>query len=82
MITTKINNVVILLSDEIFENFFIISNKKYPIDTPEHIRAAWSYFHMPRDYEKYSKEDRNIINNKIIKAWKDKIFPDGPPSAK
>ena len=32
MITTKINNVVILLSDEIFENFFIISNKKYPIE--------------------------------------------------
>ena len=82
MITTKINNVVILLSDEIFENFFIISNKKYPIDTPEHRRAAWSYFHMPRDYEKYSKEDRNIITNKIIKAWKDKISPDGPPSAK
>jgi len=74
--------VVIFLSDEIFENFFIINNKKYPIDTLEHIRAAWSYFHMPRDYEKYSKEDKNIITNKIIKAWKDKISPDGPPSAK
>lgn len=74
--------MVIFLSDEIFENFFIINNKKNPIDTPEHIRAAWSYFHMPRDYEKYSKEDRNIITNKIIKAWKDKISPDGPPSTK
>lgn len=56
-------------------------NKKYPIDNEEHIRAAWNYFHMPRDYEKYSDEDRKIIRKKIIKAWKDKISPDGPPSA-
>lgn len=55
-------------------------NNKYPIDTPEHIRAAWSYIHMPRDFEKYSPEDRKTIENKIIKAWKDKISPDGPPS--
>lgn len=53
-------------------------NKKYPIDTPEHIRAAWRYFHMPRDYEKYSAKDRETIKNKIIKAWKAKISPDGP----
>ena len=45
-------------------------NKKYPIDTPEHISAAWSYFHMPRDYEKYSEKDRKTIINKIVKAWK------------
>ncbi len=56
-------------------------NKKYPIDTPEHIRAAWSYFHMPRDYEKYSPADRETITKKIIKAWKEKISSDGPPSA-
>ncbi len=56
-------------------------NNKYPIDTPEHIRAAWSYFHMPRDYEKYSERDRKTITNKIIKAWKEKISPEGPPSA-
>lgn len=54
-------------------------NKKYPIDTEKHIRAAWNYFHMPRDYEKYSENDRQIIKNKIIKAWKEKISPDGPP---
>lgn len=57
-------------------------NNKYPIDTPEHIRAAWSYFHMRRDYEKYSQKDRKIIKDKIIKAWKDKISSDGPPSVK
>ena len=50
-------------------------------DTPEHIRAAWSYFHMPRDYEKYSVEDRKIITNKIVEAWKKKISREGPPEA-
>lgn len=55
-------------------------NDKYPIDTPEHIRAAWSYFHMRRDYEKYSEKDRQEIKNKIVQAWKEKISPDGPPA--
>ena len=55
-------------------------NKKYPIDNPEHIRASWNYFHMPRNFEKYSQTDRKTIKNKIIKAWKDKIDIDGPPS--
>lgn len=56
-------------------------NKKYPIDTPEHIRAAWTYLHMPRDYDKYDEKDRQIIKNRIIKAWKEKINPQGPPCA-
>ena len=56
-------------------------NKKYPIDTVEHIRAAWNYFHMPRDYNKYSIEDRKIIEDKIIKACKEKIDLNGPPEA-
>lgn len=55
-------------------------NNKYPIDTPEHIRAAWRYIHIPRDYEKYSKKDVQTIKNKIIDAWKKKISPEGPPS--
>ena len=33
------------------------TNKKYPVDTPEHIRAAWSYIHHPNDAAKYSPED-------------------------
>ncbi len=61
--------------------FADVVNKKYPIDTIEHIRAAWRYFHIPRDYQKYSNEDRKIIKNKIIKAWKEKIDPNGPPEA-
>ena len=36
---------------------------------------------MQRDYEKYSEQDRKTITNKIIKAWKEKISPEGPPSA-
>lgn len=62
-------------------NFADDINKKYPIDTEEHIRAAWSYIHMNRDSEKYSKKDLNTIENKIIKAWKEKINPAGPPEA-
>lgn len=56
-------------------------NKKYPIDTPEHIRAAWNYIHIPRDYEKYSQRDVETIKNRIIKAWKQKMSSDGLPSA-
>lgn len=56
-------------------------NNKYPIDSEEHIRAAWSYIHMPRNYEKYDKKDLKTIENRIIEAWKEKINPDGPPEA-
>lgn len=54
-------------------------NNKYPLDTEEHIRASWNYFHMPRDYDKYNEADRKTIKARIIKAWKEKINPDGPP---
>ncbi|MGH7049085.1 MAG: DUF6582 domain-containing protein, partial [Acetobacteraceae bacterium] len=30
--------------------------KRYPIDTEEHIRAAWNYIHQGRNAEKYSAE--------------------------
>lgn len=56
-------------------------NKKYPIDTPEHIRAAWSYIHMPRNFEKYSPKDIKSIQNKIVKAWKEQIALEGPPES-
>ncbi len=55
-------------------------NKKYPIDTEEHIRASWNYIHMPRNFEKYSENDCETIKKKIIKAWKENISPDGPPA--
>ena len=56
-------------------------NKKYPIDTEAHIRAAWNYINKPKNAGKYSAADLKTIKNKIIAAWKAKIDKDGPPSA-
>jgi hypothetical protein len=55
--------------------------KRYPIDTEKHIRAAWSYISKPRNAGKYSADELKRIKDKIIAAWKDKIDPEGPPSA-
>jgi len=56
-------------------------NKKYPIDNPEHIRAAWNYINKEKNGAKYSAEDLATIKGAIVSAWKDKIDKDGPPSA-
>jgi regulator of replication initiation timing len=56
-------------------------NKKYPIDTEKHIRAAWNYINKEKNAAKYSAEDLKSIKGKIIAAWKEKIDKDGPPSA-
>ena len=57
-------------------------NKKYPIDTEEHIRAAWNYISKSANADKYSAADVTKIKSKIVAAWKDKIDKAGPPSAK
>lgn len=57
------------------------ANKKYPIDTEKHIRAAWSYINMPRNSSKYPAEKVASIKRKIVSAWKKKIDPAGPPQA-
>ena len=44
------------------------TNKKYPVDTPAHIRAAWSYIHHPNDAAKYSPEDVEKIKAHIEQA--------------
>jgi hypothetical protein len=56
-------------------------NGKYPIDTAKHIKAAWSYINMPKNQEGYTAAEVDAIKAKIVAAWKDKIDPDGPPSA-
>ncbi len=56
-------------------------NKKYPIDTEEHIRAAWNYINQARNAAKYPDKGA-VIKRKIIAAWKRKIDEAGPPSAK
>jgi len=43
---------------------------KYPIDTEEHVRAAISYFSMPKNYSKYSHEERRAIWKRIVRAAK------------
>jgi hypothetical protein len=44
------------------------TNKKYPIDTPGRIRAAWAYIHQPSNSSKYSAAERRIIQGRIRKA--------------
>lgn len=56
-------------------------NKKYPIDTPAHIRAAWNYIRMPRNASKYPDKGA-AIKRKVISAWKKKIDSKGPPAAR
>lgn len=57
------------------------TNKKYPIDTAEHIRAAWSYINQEQNAAKYSSEDAAAIKRKIVAAWKKTIDEAGPPAA-
>lgn len=56
-------------------------NKKYPIDTEEHIRAAWNYIHKKKNAGEYKESEVNAIKAKIVAAWKKKIDKDGPPEA-
>lgn len=56
-------------------------NKKYPLDTAQHIRSAWNYINKKKNAAKYDAEDVKTIKSRIIAAWKDKIDKDGPPSA-
>ncbi|WP_207000730.1 DUF6582 domain-containing protein [Trinickia mobilis] len=56
-------------------------NKKYPIDTTEHIRAAWNYIHQEKNADEYSASELKTIKDRIIAAWKKEIDKDGPPES-
>src|SRR3954467_4835380 len=43
-------------------------NKKYPVDTPEHVRAAWSYINHADNAAKYSKAEVEAIKARIKQA--------------
>jgi len=45
-------------------------NKKYPIDTPGRIKAAWAYIHQPSNSGKYSLAETRTIKARIRKAAK------------
>jgi len=44
------------------------TNKKYPIDTPEHVRAAWSYINHKDNAAKYDKDEVELIKKRIKRA--------------
>jgi hypothetical protein len=41
------------------------TNKKYPIDTPGRIKAAWAYIHQPSNARKYTAAERRTIQSRI-----------------
>lgn len=44
------------------------TNNKYPIDTPEHIRAAWSYINHKDNAAKYDADEVALIKKRIKRA--------------
>lgn len=46
------------------------TNNKYPIDTPEHVRAAWSYINHKDNAAKYDKDEVEKIKERIKRAAK------------
>ena len=45
-------------------------NKKYPIDTAEHVRAAWSYINHHDNAAKYERDEVKTIKDRIKRAAK------------
>ncbi len=45
-------------------------NNKYPIDTPEHVRAAWSYINHKDNAAKYGADEVKKIKGRIRAAAK------------
>lgn len=43
---------------------------RYPVDTPEHVRAAWSYINHPKNAKKYQSGHLASIKSKIKSAAK------------
>ena len=44
------------------------TNKKCPVDTPEHVRAAWSYINHKDNAAKYAADEVEAIKDNIRKA--------------
>ncbi len=43
-------------------------NHKYPIDTAEHVRAAWSYINHKDNAAKYDPDEVKVIKERIERA--------------
>ena len=46
------------------------TNNKYPIDTPEHVRAAWNYINHRDNAAKYDQDEVALIKDRIKRAAK------------
>jgi hypothetical protein len=46
------------------------TNNKYPIDTPEHVRAAWNYINHRDNAAKYDADEVETIKMRIKRAAK------------
>ena len=44
------------------------TNNKYPIDTPEHVRAAWNYINHKDNAAKYDWDEVALIKKRIRRA--------------
>lgn len=44
------------------------TNHTYPIDTAEHVRAAWSYINHKDNAAKYDKDEVKAIKDRIKRA--------------
>ncbi len=44
------------------------TNRKYPIDSPGHIKAAWAYIHQPENAGKYNPGEVRTIKIHIRRA--------------
>ncbi len=56
--------------------------KRYPISTEPHIRAAWNFINRSNNAQRYTPEQLDKIKARIVAAWKQKIDKDGPPALK
>ena len=45
-------------------------NNKYPIDSEEHVRAAWSYINHKDNAAEYDKDEAALIKKRIKAAAK------------
>lgn len=45
-------------------------NNKYPIDSAEHVRAAWSYIHHKDNAAKYDADEVELIKQRIKRSAK------------
>ncbi len=55
--------------------------KRYPLDSEQHIRAAWAFIHMASNAAPYTTGELDQVKSRIVAAWEKKIDPAGPPTA-